>query len=73
VVTFEYLQVHVHGRQWFDSAGREGELEERRHSRRNLSMVDLGPLLNELGSQVWELAGVRQIGMGYEYCLKRRR
>jgi hypothetical protein len=36
-------------------------------------MVDLGPLLNELGSQGWELAGVRQIEMGYEDCLKRRR
>ena len=68
--TFEYLVVWIAGKYWIDSAGREGELEERRHSQDSaLYRYDTGPLLNELGSQGWELAGVDTIML----YLKRRR
>ena len=69
---WEYLEVDVHVETWSDSAGRRGRL----------TIADAGPgqlpsilsLLNGLGQEGWELAGVigTQSPLIYRLLLKRR-
>ena len=69
---WEYLEVDVHVETWSDSSGRSGRLP----------IAEAGPgqipsvmgVLNELGHQGWELAGVcnTQSPLIYRMILKRR-
>lgn len=69
---WEYLEVDVHVETWSDSSGRSGRLP----------ISEAGPgqiprtvaVLNELGDQGWELAGVSnsQSPLIYRMLLKRR-
>ena len=69
---WEYLEVDVHVETWSDSAGRSGRLP----------IAEAGPgqvpsvvqVLNELGGEGWELAGVSntQSPLIYRMLLKRR-
>ena len=69
---WEYLEVDVHVETWSDNTGRSGRLP----------IAEAGPgqipsvvgVLNELGSEGWELAGVSnsQSPLIYRLLLKRR-
>jgi hypothetical protein len=69
---WEYLEVDVHVETWSDNTGRSGRLP----------IAEAGPgqipsvvgVLNELGGQGWELAGVSntQSPLIYRLLLKRR-
>ena len=69
---WEYLEVDVHVETWSDSTGRSGRLP----------IAEAGPgqipsvvgVLNELGGEGWELAGVSnsQSPLIYRLLLKRR-
>jgi hypothetical protein len=47
---WEYLTVEIRYNGWSDSLGRRGSLP--------VDSFQTGPLLNDLGEQGWELAGV---------------
>lgn len=56
---WEYLEVQVHQEHWIDSLGRRGKLpSERAYGASYGETYFSGGLLNELGEQGWELAGV---------------
>jgi hypothetical protein len=69
---WEYLQVDVHVETWTDSVGRSGRVAISEAEPGQVPSV-LG-LLNELGSQGWELAGVSntQSSLIYRMLFKRR-
>jgi len=52
---WEYLTLTIYHKSWSDSAGRKGDLER---------PGDVAPLLNKLGEQGWDLAGV--LGSSYD-------
>jgi hypothetical protein len=62
--TWEYLQIHVDDKDWIDSTGRSGQLPELRRGKR---WGNLAPLLDELGSEGWEVAGVLNSDDSWEY------
>ena len=57
---WEYLEVFVGGGRWADRTGRGGAVEE--IDVRGGRARSLGPLLDELGEQGWELVAVASIG-----------
>ena len=69
---WEYLEVDVHVETWSDSTGRSGRLPIAEAGPGQIPSV-LG-VLNELGGQGWELAGVSnsQSPLIYRLLLKRR-
>ena len=69
---WEYLEVDVHVETWSDSTGRSGRLPIDAATPGTLPSVLR--VLNELGSEGWELAGVcgTQSPMIYRMLLKRR-
>ena len=69
---WDYLEVDVHVETWSDSAGRTGRLPIEQSGPGQLPSVL--PVLNDLGSQGWELAGVSnsQSPLIYRIFLKRR-
>ena len=69
---WEYLEVDVHVESWSDSTGQSGRLPIAAAEPGKLPSVL--PVLNELGSEGWELAGVcgTQSPMIYRMLLKRR-
>ena len=69
---WEYLEVDVHVETWSDSTGRSGRLPIAEAGPGQLPSV-MG-VLNELGHQGWELAGVSntQSPLIYRMILKRR-
>ena len=69
---WEYLEVDVHVETWSDSTGRSGRLPIAEAGPGQLPSVMA--VLNELGHQGWELAGVSntQSPLIYRMLLKRR-
>ena len=69
---WEYLEVDVHVETWSDSSGRSGRLPIAESGPGQMPSV-VG-VLNELGSEGWELAGVSntQSPLIYRMLLKRR-
>lgn len=66
----EYPVIHVDEHDWVDSAGQSGRLAE---LRRGKKWGDLAPLLNQLGREGWDLAGVLNSDDSWEYQLVLKR
>jgi hypothetical protein len=66
---WEYLEVQLSEGEWIDSHGRAGELEE--FGERWTGYTHAGGLLNELGAEGWELAGVWGTGSSASLYFKR--
>ena len=71
---WEYLEVQVHAQRWLDSLGRRGELpRESVFEDGSPYLYSSAALLNELGEQGWELAGVAgSTGVDYHKLLLER-
>ncbi len=69
---WEYLELDVHVEHWSGSDGRSGRLPAVQVGAGRLASV--APLLNELGAEGWELAGVAgsQSPLIFRLFLKRR-
>jgi len=69
---WEYLEVDVHVETWSDSAGHSGRLPIAEAGPGQIPSVL--PVLNQLGQEGWELAGVSntQSPLIYRLLLKRR-
>ena len=69
---WEYLEVDIHVETWSDSTGRSGRLPIEKAGPGQVP--SLLPLLNQLGQEGWELAGVSntQSPLIYRLILKRR-
>lgn len=52
---WEYLEIFVKGGGWIDSSGREGKLSEDRRSSYRLYWHPLAAVLQERGTEGWEL------------------
>lgn len=64
---WEYLEAYVHADVWHDSTGRTETLEQVRVPVRGVTgqYASTAPVLNALGQQGWELAGVAVLETPY--------
>ena len=71
---WEYLEAYVYQDDWIDSSGRRVSLKSETKMHNANTHFTASPILNELGTQGWELVGIVFQDMSlYRLFLKRQR